>query len=327
MNYLNTRVSVSIVTFNQNDSLRECLRSISSQSHANLEIVIVNNSQEKMSLNPQNIGLPVKVISNKTNLFYAKAQNSGIKESSGEFVLCLNDDVVLDVNFIKNALRGFKKDSTIGMVSGKVLSFYDIKIIDSTGLFLARSRKPLDRGYKTIDQGQYSKEGYVFGVPGAVGIYKRQMLEDTSINKDFFDSRFGIFYEDLDLCWRARNKGWRAYYIPEAKAYHKRGKTVKANAHKTWLLRDYSFCSLSEDLQLMLIKNRYRTIVKNDKWEDFLKNFIFILGYELKLWFYVLIIRPNLAYRLFKNMGWLRDSFNERNLMKTTFHQWSPPRL
>ena len=110
--------------------------------------------------------------------------------------------------------------------------------------------------------------------------------------------KISIFYEDLDLCWRANNKGWKAYYIPQACAYHKRGATVKEYSPGFKYLKKYNFSFLAEGLQVMLIKNRYRTIVKNDELQSFLKNLIFILGYEMKLWLYIFIAKPVLLYKL-----------------------------
>jgi len=305
-------VSVSIVTLNRADSLKECLRSLSAQTHPRLEIIIVNNSQGEITDNIKAGYYPVKVINNRDNFFYARAQNLGIEASIGEFVLCLNDDVVLSADFIEKALEGFSKDRRIGMVSGKILSFYDNKIIDSTGLFLARSRKPVDRGHKCSDLGQFDKQGYTFGVPGATGMYRKEMLTDISVDGDYFDSEYNIFYEDLDLCWRAYNKGWRAYYIPEATAFHKRGETVKNNPPKPKFLENYDFAWIGEDLQLMLIRNRYRTIIKNDRWRFFLNDLLFIIGYEIKLWNYIVWIRPSLAYKLFKDIRWLKHAFKRR---------------
>lgn len=324
MQYCKDLVSVSIVTLNQPDSLEECIQSLSIQTYPHLEIIIVNNAQEEI-LDNFKVGFPpVKVINNRDNFFYAQAQNLGIKASTGEFVLCLNDDVILDINFIEKILRGFGKDRRIGMVSGKVLSFYDRKMIDSTGLFLGKSRKPVDRGYKRKDSDQFNKEGYIFGVPGAVGMYKREMLENISMNGDYFDSEYGIFYEDLDLCWRAHNRGWKAYYQPEAVAYHKRGKTVKNNQPALKFLKKYELAWLQKDLQLMLLTNRYRTIMRNDRWMPFLRDLLFIINYEIKAWNYLLLVRPALIYALLRDLSWLKDAFGKRRSYGRSFKRKPP---
>ena len=108
------------------------------------------------------------------------------------------------------------------MVSAKVLRA-DGKTIDSTGLFLSVWRTAGERGHGLIDTGRFEREEYIFGVNGAVAFYRRQMLEEIKIGQEYFDPDFHIFYEDLDMAWRAQRAGWRGYYIPQAIAYHARG--------------------------------------------------------------------------------------------------------
>ena len=117
-------------------------------------------------------------------------------------------------------------DAKIGMLSGKILRM-DRETIDSTGLFLGRNRKAVERGYGKKDIGQYDKPGYVFGASGAVMFLRKSMLIDIKDENGYFDERFGMYYEDLDLCWRAQKKGWKAYYTPKATAYHVRGGTAQ----------------------------------------------------------------------------------------------------
>lgn len=299
MDYRKGLVSAVIVTFNQKKCLERCVRSLLRQNHPYLEIIIANNGGEEYL---GNLGIEfssAKVINNKENLFYSGAQNQGIKVSTGEFLLCLNDDVVLEGDFIKEALKGFDIDHKVGMVSGKVLRADKITL-DSTGLFLGKSRKPVERGFNQKDYGQYNKEGYILGVGGAVAFYRRSMLEEVKDEDGYFDERFGMFYEDLDLAWRANKKGWRAYYTPEAVAYHKRGESVKATVPRSRLLKRYTFAYLNDELKIMLIKNRYRTIIKNDSFLGIIINLPFILAYEIKLYLYIISFFPKLLLQILK---------------------------
>lgn len=123
---------------------------------------------------------------------------------------------------------GFTTDERIGIVSGKILR-QDTKTIDSTGLFLSIERIARERGYGVYDRGQFDKEGYVFGVNGAVAFYRRKMLDVIKQGIDYFDSEYRFFYEDLDLAWRAQNSWGRGFYIPRALAYHMRGGSLRVN--------------------------------------------------------------------------------------------------
>lgn len=195
-------VSVIVVTYNRRDLLIKCLDSVRAQSIKGLELIVVDNASADKSLGEVLIFYPeAKLIQNSENLFFTAAHNKGIDAAGGDFILCLNNDVTLDKNYLKEALSVAEIDERVGMVSGKILRM-GRDIIDSTGLFLGRNRKPVERGYGRKDTGQFEKPGYVFGVSGACALYKRKMLMDIKDRYGYFDKRFGMYYEDLDLSWR-----------------------------------------------------------------------------------------------------------------------------
>jgi len=108
-------VSVIIVTMGIKDYINSCIDSIDEQTYPNLEILVMDNS-----LNPDfgrelNKHYPhIKLYSSSKNLFYCQALNKGIEASKGDFILCLNDDVILDRKFIEEALRGFDISEKLG---------------------------------------------------------------------------------------------------------------------------------------------------------------------------------------------------------------------
>jgi len=299
-------ISVIIVNYNRKDLLRHCLDSLRGQSFKDLEIIVVDNASKDDSAEMAATHYPeVKLIRNTSNLLFCKAQNQGIDASKGDFILCLNNDVILDEDYLKEALFSAGLNTGTGMVSGRILRM-DKKTIDSTGLFLGRDRKAVERGYGKIDKGQYSKPGYIFGVSGACAFLRKSMLTDIKDKNGYFDERFGMYYEDLDLCWRANKKGWKAYYNPKAVAYHLRGGTAvmerchcgaagRSNLNRLlrrppqkqwWTPRNDNFSRLSDDLQKRYIISRYRCMIKNDSILGFLVNLPFILWYDIKIWCY-----------------------------------------
>lgn len=310
----NRLVSIIIVTAGVKDYLWPSLDSIKKQTHPYFEIIVIDNS-----LNPdfdrqiKERGPAIKLYSSQKNLFYCEALNKGIQMSEEDFVLCLNDDVILEKRFIEEALRAFNVDGRIGMVSGKILRA-DGTRIDSTGLFLSCWRTAKERGYGLEDRGQFEKEEYVFGVNGAVAFYRRAMLEDIKIDSEYFDSDYRIFYEDLDIAWRAWNFGWKAYYVPSAIAYHTRGATVRLSPNSIGkpLARRY----LNNDLHFDLIKNRYLTIIKNESWLNFLLHIPFIFSYDILTLSYILIFRPILIKRFILNFKIIKSAFRKRILSR-----------
>jgi len=290
-------VSVIIVTIGAKDYIQPCLDSLRRQTQPPLEIIVIDNScKANFAAEIHKLYPPVKVYSSDKNLFYAAALNKGIALCRGEFILCLNDDVVLDQDFIQQALKGFLIRNNIGLVSGKILRA-DGKTLDSAGLFLSPWRAAQERGYGRPDSGQFEQSGFIFGVSGAAAFYRQQMLEEVKDRNGYFDSRFGMFYEDLDISWRAKRRGWLAYYIPTALAYHVRGGSFRSDSGiGKAIARKY----LNAQLHCDLIKNRYLTILKNETCLGFLFHLVPILIYDLCAWSYVLIFRPKVIKLFFR---------------------------
>ncbi len=277
-------ISIIIVNYNRKDLLRQCLDSVREQSFEDIEIIVVDNASTDGSVEMVKMCYPeARLIWNTQNLLFCKAYNQGIDASKGNFILCLNNDVVLDKDYLKEALRAIGVDSKIGIVSGKILRM-NKKTIDSTGLFVGRNRKPLERGYGKPDKGQYEESGYIFGASGACAFFRKRMLADIKDGNGYFDETFGMYYEDLDLCWRAQKKGWGAYYVPGAIAYHHRGGTSVIHKRRGGLNLPYCFPYLSGDFKKMYIRNRYKCMRKNDSLWGIILNLPFILLYEIKLW-------------------------------------------
>jgi len=295
----NILVSIVIVTSGSRDYLWHCLDSVMRQSYPDLEVIVIDNSLNVNLTAKIRASFPfVKLYSNLQNLYYGVSLNKGIALSQGEFVLCLNDDVVLGQDFIFQALKGFLARDNVGMVSGKILRMNGL-ILDSTGLFLSFCYSAKERGYGQIDVGKFEKSGFIFGVSGSVAFYRKKMLEDIKQGQDYFDPAFRMFYEDLDISWRANNRGWRAYYIPAAKAFHVRGGSLRPeNGLDKPIARKY----LNDELHGDLIKNRYLTILKNANFASFFMHLLPIILYDFCAWGYILFFRPKVAKIFLRNL-------------------------
>lgn len=305
-------VSVIIVSCNKRQLLSALLLSLNRQSYTRIEKIVVLNNCRKEEIEDLGRNFPeAKVIANQENLLFCRAQNQGIRVARGEFTLCLNDDLVLEQSFIEQMVRAAKRDERIGMVSGCIMR-QDKQTLDTTGLFLARSRKPQERGYGKSRNGRYQEEGYIFGSGGVAPLYRRNMLEDIKIGNEYFDEDYGIFYEDLDISWRAQNRNWKGYFTPGALAYHLRGGTVKQRGPGFSFLQKYNFACLSRELKLSLIKNRYMTVIKNDSIGCFLRDLPWFLVYELKIWLYLILFEPVVGLGIFKDPGFVKLAWQKR---------------
>ncbi len=262
--------TVILLNWNGKDFLRECILSILNQTYHPIELIAIDNASADGSAEWIKENFPsITLIKNKNNQGFAKAINQGIRLAKGEYLIPLNFDVILTENFVKEMVKAVEKDKRIGSVSGKLLRFKsagESSYIDSTGHIIYRNRLAVNRGESELDNGQYSTAEEVFGTCGAAPLYRQKMLEDIKVNGEYYDESFFSFWEDIDLDWRARLRGWRCWYSPKAIAYHQRG---GPSIRRSKMVEYYNY------------RNRYLVIVKNDKLFSLLKAFPQIIFTEV----------------------------------------------
>ena len=282
------KVSIVIVTWNSRRYIEKCLECLGKQLYTDYEIIVVDNASldgtiEYLTQNHSHL----TIIKNQKNLGFAKAGNQGIRASAGEFILMLNPDIFPEPNFLEELVKTLSHNSRYGAAGGKLLLFNQgekSRTIDSTGLFLTRSLKARDRGNLKEDRGQYDQEENVFAVCGAAVIFRRQALEKTKIEREYFDEDFFAYYEELDLCWRMQLVGFECGYNPRAVAYHVRG----GSGFKPKFFQKTPF------MQRITLRNRYFMLIKNLSKINLLIFFPFFFLTELVLMFYSCICAPHL---------------------------------
>jgi GT2 family glycosyltransferase len=224
----NERVSVTIVTYNSGRFIKRCLESVLAQK-CTKEIIVIDNASTDGTVDIlEQFGDRCQIVYNDENIGFAAAQNQAISLGSGDWVLTLNPDVLLLPNFIQALVDAGQMDKRIGTVCGKLLAILatfdlpDKPLVDSTGIYFTPMLRHLDRGSQEVDNGHYLNHEYVFGATAAAALYRRTMIEDVSIQGEFFDEEFFVYREDADVAWRAQLLGWRCIYTPHARGYHVR---------------------------------------------------------------------------------------------------------
>lgn len=286
-------VSISLITYNGEKYIKNCLNSILNQSYNNIESIVIDNASVDRTVEIiSEVRLPnIRVVLNEKNLGFAAGHNIGIKESGGEFVLCLNQDVILDKDFIKEAIEVFRKNDKIGAVQGKLFQQTANKeqgTIDTTGLVIFKNRRVINRGQGEKDIGQYDKIEEVFGVDGAAPIYRKETLEDVKLFGEYFDEDFFAYKEDIDLSWRLRLFGWKIVYNHKSIAWHKRKAKGKEKKEKQIIDIIQSRKELPPYIQYYSFKNQRLMQIKNELPWLFLKHLPWILPKEIASWLYVL---------------------------------------
>ncbi len=265
-------VTISIINYNDKKFILKAIGSAVNQDYPNLEIIISDNNStdgtreeigsriagwederknisRKFSDRP--FGSEIKYIKNTENAGFGRPHNEAMRMGKGDFILLLNSDAIILPDYVSNVLDSFA-DKKVGAVQGKLLRYNfdkneltkskespELNVIDTTGLLIYKNRRIVCVGQGEADRGQFEEPREIFGVDGAVPIYRMEALEDVKIPilerakklqdatckpaYEYFDEDFFMYKEDVDLAWRMRLAGWKAVYDPKAVAYHGRG--------------------------------------------------------------------------------------------------------
>lgn len=251
-------IAVTIVTYDSAAFLARCLDAVAAQTHAPREVVVLDNrSRDDSAAIARAHGAVTKLIESPDNTGFAGGQNRAIAATSADWVLTLNPDVVLDPAFLATLAERAERPAPLGTLCGKLLRLGPDGApvvpprIDSTGIVFTRSFRHLDRGSEEPDDGRYAVEEPVFGATAAAAMYRRAMIEDVSVEGEFFDEAFFAYREDADLAWRAQLLGWDCLYVPSALGYHVRRVLPERRADVPAMLNRHS------------VKNRFLMRVKN----------------------------------------------------------------
>jgi GT2 family glycosyltransferase len=254
----NDRVSVTIVTYNSGRFIKRCLESVLAQRYGNKEVIVIDNASMDGTVDIlEQFEDRCQIVYNDENIGFAAAQNQAICLSNGDWVLTLNPDVLLLPNFIQSLVEAGQIDPKIGTVCGKLLTILatfdlpDKPLVDSTGIYFTPMLRHLDRGSQEIDNGHYLHHEYVFGATAAAALYRRRMIDDVSLDDEFFDPDFFVYREDADVAWRAQLLGWRCIYTPHARGYHVRN-VLPGNRR-----------ALPSEINMHSVKNRFLMRMKN----------------------------------------------------------------
>lgn len=295
-------VSISIVTYNSAPFLRRCLDSVLAQDWPRLEVVVIDNASEDGTRQIlESYGQKIRVILNKQNRGFCGGQNQGIRRSEGEWVLVLNPDSVLTPSFVSRLISAGAQDPNSGTICGKLLragpdlSIPDHPEVDSAGIYFTPTFRHFDRGTHEPDGADYSQPAYVFGATGAAAFYRRTMIEDTSVDGEFFDEDFFFSREDADVSWRGQLFGWKCLYVPHAVGYHVR--RVFPGVRR----------NLPVDINQHSVKNRFLMRIKNATLGLTLSNFPFVLARDGGILIYCLLReRGSIAGLSFVLRNWSR---------------------
>ncbi len=235
------KLSVVIVNYNVKHFLEQCLFSVRNACKGiDSEIYVVDNNSVDGSQAMIREKFPkVKLIANKENLGFSKANNQAIKKASGEYILLLNPDTVVEDDTFVSCIDFMDKHPEAGGLG--------VKMLDGKGKFLPESKRGLPTPdvafYKIFGLSRLFPKSRIFGkyhlgyldkdevhevevLAGAFMMMRKSCLDKTGL----LDEEYFMYGEDIDLSYRIMKAGFKNYYFPHTRIIHYKGESTKKHS-------------------------------------------------------------------------------------------------
>lgn len=233
-------VALVILNWNGKHYLEQFLPSVLKSTYPNLQIIVADNASTDNSIAYLTENFPsVKIIKNSSNLGFAEGYNEALNNVDADYYILLNSDVEVTPNWIEPVIELMDRDPATAAAQPKIRDYNRKEYFEYAGAaggFLDKYGYPFCRGriFDTVekDKGQYNKSGEIFWASGAAFFIKRKAWVESG----GFDSDFFAHMEEIDLCWRLKNLGYKIMYCSDSVVYHIGGGTLtKENSKKTFL--------------------------------------------------------------------------------------------
>lgn len=231
---MNPSVAVVILNWNGRNYLERFLPSICKSNYENLQIIVADNASTDDSVSFLKQNYPkVQIIINDKNYGFADGYNHALTKVTADYFVLLNSDVEVPENWIKQVIDLMQSDDKIAVAQPKIKwqqnkTMFEYAgaaggFIDSFGFTFCRGRI-FDQTEE--DKGQYNKSIPVFWASGAAFFIKSSAWTEVGgLDGDLF-----AHMEEIDLCWRLKNKGYKVVCCTEAEVYHVGGGTLDASS-------------------------------------------------------------------------------------------------
>lgn len=240
------RFSAVIVNYDSWPHTLRCIGSLLETNYENLEIVVVDNEGGPIPT----LSGGVTLIPNPENEGFARACNQGIEASSGDCVILINPDTLVEKDFLGLLEKFFEEEPKAGIAGPR--------IVDADGNLQLSARREVSfvsgiLGRTSLLTRLFPRSkvvrnmfpaaeasggpGEVDWVSGACMAVRREVLEEIG----GLDERFFMYFEDADLCRRCREAGWAVYYLPGAEVLHLTGASSRSKGRAIWRLHKSAF--------------------------------------------------------------------------------------
>lgn len=234
------KVAIVILNWNGMKHLSLFLPSVMTSTYPNLEIILGDNASSDQSVEFIRTNYPeIRIIQNDQNYGFTGGYNRVLDQVDADYFILLNSDIEVTDNWISPVIELMESDDLIAAAAPKIKSYHQKTHFEHAGAaggFIDSYGYPFCRGrifYELEeDKGQYQESGEVFWASGAALFIKKHCWVESG----GFDESFFAHMEEIDLCWRLKNRGYKVMYCAESTVYHVGGGTLdKENPFKTYL--------------------------------------------------------------------------------------------
>ena len=216
------KVYVVIVNWNRPEDTIECIKSVKNLSYPNFEIILVDNGSKDNSIETiKEIYKDINSIENKKNLGFAEGNNVGIRfalNNDAEYIWLLNNDTIVHQNALTAMVDVGERIPESGILGSKIYYYDKPDFIWFAGATIDWKRAvSLHTGINQEDRPEYGVLGEVDRITGCSMVVKRELCERIGL----MDEKLFLYVEEVDWCVRARNAGYKIFYVPDSKVYHK----------------------------------------------------------------------------------------------------------
>jgi GT2 family glycosyltransferase len=235
------QLSIIIVNWNTRDLLDQCLASVDQTAgELGIELIVVDNASNDGSSQMVRDQYPkVKLVQNHENSGFARANNQGISESTGMYILLLNSDTVVKPGALQNLLEFMDVHPEAGAASACLLNADgSLQYSCSPAPSLSREVQRMlhfpgvrPDGYYPMGGWDRSQPREVEAILGACMLLRREVLSQVGLmDEDYF-----MYSEEVDLCYRIRQAGWRIYWVPQSQVIHFGGQSTRQASSEMFL--------------------------------------------------------------------------------------------
>ncbi|KNY26572.1 glycosyltransferase family 2 protein [Pseudobacteroides cellulosolvens] len=282
-------VCAILVNYNGVEDTRECVESLLASNYENLHIIIVDNASQKGRVEYDDIIRNEKcdILYMKQNIGFAGANNVGIRHAlqyKPEYVLIINNDTVVEPNFLSPLINACNESSENGIATGKIYYFDERELIWFGGSYFdSKLCECKIDGIGKKEEERHNEKKYIPFATGCLWLIPVSVIQKVGLmSEDYF-----LYYEDADYCERIKKNGFRICYVPESVIYHKESRSTGKGSDlyhyyntRNYLIFISKYCTKLQVIAMYfnkmiktlkdVLRKRIKISVAAGAWSDFL---------------------------------------------------------